>query len=492
MTNSKIVVASSQGLSDAAYLLDRNVIVKDVGGNDHVYFFYIDNSNSRVGYKKSTDGGATWGSKVDIDSGGGENYVALSCWYQEWTPDGIGGVIHVIGVEDTNDDYDYFGIDTEDSDNTVTNNQTQIGTDTVITDTECNPQIIEATDGDLYASVSRDGNDGVNIYRSGDSGATWDTIYSETEWNIDANDDSDKVWLIPLKTDNDILAIFFDDSGNDLYSIRYDGASTDSTGWDATNTTIESNSYGATSSTSYYNYCSPVCDNNGDVWFIIPEGTSPQIGNQAVQVWFYDESASSWTQKADIYPISPAGGESGDNEKPFTRLAIDQVDGTLFYSFVYGDAFAAGLGCIMASHDGGETWTDVLAVTDDNEDYTGLMMGWLVDSGNNLPVIWHDRDNAEHACVSGGLPLVRKTGNVVDDGGTAVEGADIHGFEVHTSSHFAGYATVKYQGKTTTDASGNYTLVFVDYQNDSPNFFVAGTEGSGASEQTDASRVFSS
>jgi hypothetical protein len=65
--------------------IHRVVSMEDPGaGTDKwVYVFYV-NSSQQVGYKKSTDNGATFGSFQNIDADL-STYTTVSVWYDRWT-----------------------------------------------------------------------------------------------------------------------------------------------------------------------------------------------------------------------------------------------------------------------------------------------------------------------------------------------------------------------------------------------------------------------
>lgn len=106
-----VIVASYNG-SGTQYVVESN--------SGAVYIFYI-NGSSGVAYKKSTDGGATWGSEVVIYTG---TTNRLSVWFDRWS--GIAaGLIHVAWDDTVNDDLQYITVDTENSD-TLSNSGTPI------------------------------------------------------------------------------------------------------------------------------------------------------------------------------------------------------------------------------------------------------------------------------------------------------------------------------------------------------------------------------
>ena len=197
----------------------NNLVELRVSSADHLWFFYIDSTADLV-WKKSTDGGATWGSINTIDST--QTWTGVSVWFDRWTPgDTTGNTIHILATNSDLDLSTYFSLGVDD-DLAEANNDVDIVASPGALNVSTCPSICKAIDGDIYVSwfVAATAV-GAHIYRSGDSGATWGSIYGRTEWNVNASASSDIINLIPLKTDDDILAIFGDDSTNDRRSHRH-------------------------------------------------------------------------------------------------------------------------------------------------------------------------------------------------------------------------------------------------------------------------------
>ncbi len=93
---------------------DGNVFFTD---EDTGYFFYHDNVNDNLVYRKTLDGGATWaGEVIVIDVSGGSGGGGGTAVWADWdTPGGSGSLIHAIQIRNPSDgDHVYRALDTSD------------------------------------------------------------------------------------------------------------------------------------------------------------------------------------------------------------------------------------------------------------------------------------------------------------------------------------------------------------------------------------------
>src|SRR6185369_9512451 len=75
------------------------------------YWFFVD-SDDDFFYMKTTDGGATWGGPVEIDTDTTITSVAFGIWYDRWTPGDNGTKIHIWWFTSDNDLVVYRALDT--------------------------------------------------------------------------------------------------------------------------------------------------------------------------------------------------------------------------------------------------------------------------------------------------------------------------------------------------------------------------------------------
>ena len=76
------------------------------------YIFYVEGPGVDLHYRKTTDSGATWGNAVTIRTG---TIQTFAIWYDKWTKDDSGDVIHIAFVDSGPDDIIYNSFSTASS-----------------------------------------------------------------------------------------------------------------------------------------------------------------------------------------------------------------------------------------------------------------------------------------------------------------------------------------------------------------------------------------
>lgn len=185
------------------------------------YSFGISNEDSVNGwaYTKTTDGGATWGTKTSINST--STTVAGDVWYDQWTPGDTGTLIHTWYFDTTNDDVFYRTLDTASdtlgTERTVFNGATSVaGRGTFCSGTK-------TRSGYLYVAYDIDAGAEKGLQRSTDSGATWSANLATTFVEATA----DECMLFPATgtlDNNDMWAIYQDASANELTMKMWDSS----------------------------------------------------------------------------------------------------------------------------------------------------------------------------------------------------------------------------------------------------------------------------
>lgn len=179
-----------------------------------LYAFYIETQSTQAAYRKSIDGGATWGAEVILNT---NSCTSISVWYDRWS-NIAAGLIHIAITEQTNDDTFYRSLDTENSD-TLSTATTIFAGLTAIAAGAC-LSITRAVGGNLYCKTVIDQGTEGGFFRSVDIGANWT---SRTVDETLAN--QDQIILLPDLTaaDNqDIIAIFWDNSATEVSRKLYD------------------------------------------------------------------------------------------------------------------------------------------------------------------------------------------------------------------------------------------------------------------------------
>ncbi len=120
------------------------------------YKFYVDSGGDCV-YSKTTNGGTSWNTPVQIDSQ--TDCIGIAVWYDKWTPNDTGTTIHIATIDSSsnNDNIFYNALDT--TTDTRLTGAAAINTDpgnvqtyTLVAGANY-PSITKATNGTLYVSV---------------------------------------------------------------------------------------------------------------------------------------------------------------------------------------------------------------------------------------------------------------------------------------------------------------------------------------------------
>ncbi len=151
-------------------------------------------------YRKTTDGGATWGARVRVDTQ--TDCIGVSVWYDQWTPGDTGTYIHIATIDTTDDDLFYNRLDTSnDSLLLVTATSTARGTASILAAGTNESSITKATDGRIIM-VTDDAN--LTLLRSCTTncgvGSNWSAMGTAPQGNADS-------WslLMPLASGNVML-----------------------------------------------------------------------------------------------------------------------------------------------------------------------------------------------------------------------------------------------------------------------------------------------
>jgi hypothetical protein len=192
------------------------------------YWFYID-SNGAFVYSKTTDGGATWGAAVTINSN--TDIVSFDVWFDQWTPGDNGTLIHTwyFSVTGTNPDTVLWRTLDTSSDTLGTQRSAFVGASAVAgRGAFCSGT--KTKSGYLYVAFDIDAGAEKGLVRSTDGGATWSTNLSATF--ILASGD------ICLCFPGNLDGSTGDD--NDLYTVYHNATADDLTerGWDSSAASI--------------------------------------------------------------------------------------------------------------------------------------------------------------------------------------------------------------------------------------------------------------
>lgn len=186
------------------------------------YAFYIAGSGDLV-YRKTTDGGATWGSEVIVYDAGVGLARTLDVWFDKWTPGGTGTLIHIWYTENDTASARYRSLDT---------NGDTLGTEAQIFDGTSSASNVglfisgtKARGGNLYCAFSLVTAGEMRTFRSTDGGATWGVRTNLVEIV------GDWAQLFPGNEGDtqDICALYLDVSADELtLKVHDDSADTNS------------------------------------------------------------------------------------------------------------------------------------------------------------------------------------------------------------------------------------------------------------------------
>ncbi len=184
------------------------------------YVFYPNLAGENLVYRKTTDGGATWGAEVTVAT----SAVVInrfSVWYDRWTPGDSGSLIHIAWIRNNADGTFYRSLDTSTdvqsfpADVAIYDNVNFGGGYTI----GC-MAITKARGGNLYIAYTN-GPVGFQegFFRSTNGGLNWGSRALVTE-----GVDDDKYFLLPSNEadDQDIWCFYWDKTATELSIKTYD------------------------------------------------------------------------------------------------------------------------------------------------------------------------------------------------------------------------------------------------------------------------------
>lgn len=185
----------------------RSVVftTKDIG-----YIFFVDSADSDLKYKKTTDGGATWGTAVTVIVGA---VIAFDVWFDKWTTGGTGTLIHVAWAESVTHDVLYRTVDTGSSDALGTQRTVFAGASAVV-GLGVFVSLAKMRGGNIYCAFDIDAGAEKGLRRSTDAGVNWTT--RDTGTPIEATLDWAMLFPGNAADNQDLWMLYFDASANAL------------------------------------------------------------------------------------------------------------------------------------------------------------------------------------------------------------------------------------------------------------------------------------
>jgi len=347
------------------------------------YVFYVNNASPvyRVVYRKTVDGGATWGAQVNV--------TGTLTWffdsYADWQTSGDAGTkIHIAYIDTTAKEVRYVYLDTSDD---------SIGGDDLIETCQGSgtfSTVETRVNFNICITKTRGGNIGV-VFRYKDSnGATHGKFYTspdENTWTSEATPwegSSDYLKIYPSNEadDQDIWGIFWDISGNNLSLKTYDDSGNS---W--SEQAIDND---AAESTVHLQFDSQIRLSDGHLILAFWS----QYDNGAADLRVYDiNGAGSITAKTNLITDEP--------ESYCVSVFINQDADDIYVAYLSGTSAHSAVKCFYdKSDDGGATWdgeTAMQADAEDDERYVSCGAVKAAWGGIFMPV-WYNDDRADLDC----------------------------------------------------------------------------------------------
>lgn len=290
------------------------------------YCIFINNAVDVV-YRKSTDGGRTWGAAVSIFAG---TATALAVWYDRWSNISA-DLIHVVYSESVTDDTLYRTINAASSDALSTQTVIFAGASTAANG---HLSVTRAVGGNVYCKTVIDSGAEGGFYRLANANVpngAWDAARTVDE----AIATADSMILVPgfAADTQDIMAFFWDASANEISRKIYDDSANT---W--AETSIATSMTELAASTAHGNMAAAVDISNSRSLLVAWSATDTL--NADLRCWHVTESA--------ITEVTAVVTDSTDDQG-LCAIGIDTVTG-------YWYVFYAG------KTDGSETWLTALNV----------------------------------------------------------------------------------------------------------------------------------
>lgn len=346
-------VASGSQFQQATASYEIQVAISDTV----IYCFMLDSTTTtrRFVYRKSTDGGQTWGSPVDIDSSN-RQALKFSIWYDRWTKGDSGDLIHLAWIEDQPDDVWYRALDT-DGDTLGTQAQVFAGSSADAgAQLSFNSIAAGKTPSGRLWCAGRIDNDGENFtYYSEDGGGTWSAFGQQallTNTSTvhflggDYADGDDAVFLHLDRSSGEVRMRFADASagtfvsGNVIHTIAPDDI------------------VHSMSAVHYW----------ADDEFLLAVCESHSGGSADIATYVVDAQAGTTTRTADILTNTDFSGN--------ITLYVDQNDGKVFAGYTSGGTVGSVIAVYKSSTDKMTSWSSETAYGETTDELWGIFGGY--------------------------------------------------------------------------------------------------------------------
>jgi hypothetical protein len=313
-----------------------NYIVETPSGN--LYMVYND-SGSDVMYKKSTDGGLSWGTAVSVFTG---TTVALSIWYDRWS-NIAADRIHMAYTESGGSDTLYRTLNTADD---SLSTQTTIFAGASQASGKC-LSISRAVGGNVYCKTMIDAGAEGGFYRllnANVPNGAWDAARTVDETLAT----TDQMILLPdfdAADNQDMLAIFWDASADEVSRKLYDDSGNS---WSETSIATSMVDQVATTAFPHFAVAPDISNTN----HILVAWSGVDTLNADLRCWTVDSGAI--TAKTDVVTNST-------DDQGLCAVTLDLNTGWwyVFYAGITsgGETYSTALNIYYkVSKDQGSTW----------------------------------------------------------------------------------------------------------------------------------------
>jgi hypothetical protein len=335
------------------------------------YWFCID-SDGTFGYRKTTDGGATWGAEVVISAA--TTNLAFDVWFDKWTPGDSGTLIHTWYFDTTVSDVLYRTLDTA-SDTLGTQRVVFAGVSAVAA-RGVFVSGAKMRSGYLYCAYDIDAGAEKGLHRSTDGGPTWSASLLSTF--IEAT--IDQCLLFPASNtgdDNDCWALYQDASADALTLKMWDSSAVGQ----VESATIQTMAENVTDLTGQMGFSASV--RNSDGHLIVVSASERDTATADVQVFDINGTGSIVTKTAittnidDIY---------------YPAVFIDQFTDKIYVAYNGSNDGTEVLGTssrvyYTVSTDGGTSWSAEQTYKD-LVDQLAIFQVWAPLTGPRFFVGW--------------------------------------------------------------------------------------------------------
>lgn len=364
-----IVVDTGIDSTNSRRCYSRYVVGVD---QDIQYVFYIGAFFDLV-FSRSVDGGNTWSAPTFVNVG---NVVKFQVWYDRWTPNDTGRLIHIILLDTGLNNLSYYSLDTIDN-----NLSAEVVIDTPLipagaTYAQNQATIAKARGGNLLVQYWGDAAGSRGVWRSTDGGVTWTPRADGADGNA-----VDGVMMFPGNEidDQDMWMAYLDVSANELFLKVYDDSNNS---WSKALIVT-----GITESTILWQYAGAI--RHSDNHLLLAVWT--RIDNPAADILTFDINGG-----ASIVPMADVVTDLAESGN--ICLTINQQNGNVFVGYNRGGVWSSTVDSVYkASTDGMASWGFEKPMSEDAaDDYRSLSSTLSIgDEGGKFLPSWENIDLSE-------------------------------------------------------------------------------------------------